>query len=255
MTYYPPPPPRPRPGGIDRAFGIGLAILLLGGFFLGGGWALFRAFDNYKGQSSLRQGDELFSRAAKLYKQGNFQEAARLFSQVRASGTASGESQRKATEGEVFCYRELGHQAQERQDYPLAAQWYQAALSVAPGDAQARAELEAVSRVIGATATPAPTATPGVAAQRTTEFPRPPAPGTSAVSANDFVQANQQAAARAATLLAQGDSAARSGDTRTALKAWAQAAAAGPGSPAGWEAQQRITAYNAAHNPLDFSGR
>jgi len=213
---------------------------------------LSRAFRNYEGQNGLRQSDERFAKAAKLYQQNDFAAAAKLFAQVRASDTSGGETARKATEGELFCYRQLGHQAQDRKDYPAAQRWYEAALTVSPSDPQARAEWEAIRRVTQSHAAPLPTPLPPTASQVTTEHPKPTTPGASPLRASDFTNANARAAQEASAFLTQGDTAARRGDITKALRYWSKAVSAGPGSAAGQIAQRRVTEYNRQNNPLDF---
>jgi tetratricopeptide (TPR) repeat protein len=267
MTYQPPPPthqqqqyppqlyyaPPPQRGGGDRWVAVVLAIVLVGGALVAGGIALSRAFRNYEGQNGMRKGDEMFAQAAKLYQQGNYLEAAKLFGQVRVSSSSSGETARKATDGELYCYRQLAHQAQDRKDYTEAERWYQAALVVSPGDTQTRTELEAIQRVRISESAPAATPPPPVASQVTTQFPSSPAAGTPNLRASDFVNTNARLAQEAMNYYNQAEAYAQRGKIGEAIRLWSKAVAANPGSPAGMAAQRRITEYNRQNNPLDFS--
>ena len=239
-------------GGDNRALTAAVVVLVIALLVGGGGYALSRAFNNYNGQTAYAQGSADFNKAAALYQSGNYQNAAVAFKKIRQSGTATGETLSKATSGEVYCYRELGHQAQAQNDWEAAQRWYEAALSVSPGDTQAQTELDMVRKYRGSNA-PAPPLPPSNIPQTTSEFPSAPAPGTPNVSANDFVNSNNKSAADSLAWFQKGEEARLKGDDAAALRNYTAAVAAGPGSPGALQAQQRITAYSANHNPLDYN--
>ena len=141
-------------GSTSRTVGWILAVLVVGGLVVGGGIAFTRAFKSAQSQMGYAAGIEDFNRAADLYQKKNYDAAALLFKRVRLEIKNTDETIRKATEGEVWCYREQGHLAQNRNDLAAAARWYQMALDVNPDDPQAKAEYEAVRKILGST-TPA----------------------------------------------------------------------------------------------------
>ena len=265
---YPPPPNGPNPypsyqplpprrdnsrvvmGLVVGAILIGVCIVV--------GMTTFAAFRGYSQQGQFAQGGSDYNKASKLYQDGKYEAAAQIFKKIRLDNNATGDILSKSTSGEVFCYRQLGHQAQTNNLWEVAEQWYGAALMVSPGDAQARTELENARKyraALGAaSATPAPTPPPATEPQTTQNFPKAPAPGTPNINAADFNNSNGRAAASAMQYYQKGEQARANGDTLNALRYYSSAVTAGPGSPGAQAAQQRITEYNRAHNPLDYSG-
>jgi tetratricopeptide (TPR) repeat protein len=234
----------------SRAVGWGLAALLISGAILGGGWMFTKAFQSAQNQIGFAAGNDDFNQAAGLYNSKDYKNAAVAFRKVRLSTTATGVVIQKATDGEVYCYRELGHAAQNQSDWNTALFYYQQALSIKPNDVQAKTEFDAARKIADATLPNPPSdATPGP--DRTTEFPRRAAPGTPNLSANDFTRKNNQLAEDAQNLFQQGEQALQNGDQAGALKLWAAAVARGPGSPAAQQAQQRLTQYAENNNPFD----
>lgn len=230
--------------------GIVVAALIIA-FFVVVGMTAFAAFRGYSKQAQFSQGNDAYSRALALYQSGDYENAAQAFRKVRQSDTATGEVLSKATSGELFCYRQLGHQAQGRNDWEGAQKWYEAALSVSPGDTQAQAELDMVKKYRGSLA-PAPALPPSTISQTTNEFPRPPAAGTPNLNAGDFNNANNNAATKAMTYFQNGEQARQNGDTATAIRYYTASVAAGPGSQGAMYSQQRITEWNKQHNPLEY---
>ena len=235
----------------QRLFTAAAVFLVVITLIAAGGYALSRAFHNYNGMAGYTQGSDDFKRASELYNAGDYENAAAAFKKIRQSGTANGETQSNATNGELYCYRQLGHQAQARSDWAAAQRWYEAALTVSPGDKQAQTELDTVRNYRNSNA-PAPPLPPDTTPQTTQEFPSAPAPGTPNVNANDFNSANAKAAAEALAWFQKGEAARLKGDDAAALRNYTAAVAAGPGSPGASQAQQRITGYNTQHNPLDY---
>ena len=246
---YAPPLPPPRDNS-RLTTGIIVGALVIA-FFIVVGMTAVAAFRGYSKQAAYGQGNDAYARATALYQSGDYENAAQAFRKVRMSDTATGEVVSKSTSGELFCYRQLGHQAQARNDWEAAQKWYEAALSVSPGDTQAQTELDMVKKYRGSTA-PAPTLPPSTIPQTTSEFPEPPAPGTPNLNASDFNNANNTAASKAMTYYQNGEQARLKGDSATAIKYYTAAVAAGPGSPGANYAQQRITAWNQQHNPLEY---
>lgn len=237
-------------GNAARTAGWVLATLILGGVVLGGGIAFTRAFKSAQTQMGYAAGIEDFNRAADLYQKKNYDAAALLFKRVRLDLKNTDEIVRKATEGEVWCYREQGHAAQNRGDLPAAVRWYQLALDVKPDDPQAKAEYEAARQVLESRA-PAGPSTAAPPPDRTTEHPRPPAPGTPNVKASELEAANARAAQEAQTLLRQANQAAQAGKTSEALQLWSQVVSKAPGSSAAQQAQAQLTEYARQNNPFD----
>jgi tetratricopeptide (TPR) repeat protein len=148
----------------------------------------------------------------------------------------------------LYAYRALGQAAQTGNDLDAAERWFNQALEVAPNDAQARTELEAVRRAKGAPSpieatpvpvvetSPAPSATPP--ATLPTATPGPDAPGS--VSAAQFQQTNNQLAASAQQLLQQGDQAWRAGNADEARRLWREAQVKGVATSVYNQAGQRL---------------
>ena len=252
---YPAPqytPPASRSGRSVAT--IAIVLVVLSGVALGGGWMIARAYQNYLQGNKLTASAGSYNKGAALYQQGKYEEAAAIFKALRASG-ADAQTVQQSAQGELFCYRQLGHQAQDRQDLEGAQRWYQEALKIAPTDADAKSELDAVQKALLAgsvTTQVAPTATP--AGSLPNALPNAPTPGARKVNQNDFNAANNQAASEAASLLQQGVDAYNSGDRDKAMNLWSQAAQAGPGSTAAQAALQYNSNLAQGKNPFDGSG-
>lgn len=238
-----------------RGLLAGVAVLA----FLGGlVWVFSKAFHGYEIASRTGKANEDYQKAAALYEKKQFEPAAMAFRALRTGIGVPADVVKNATNGEVYCYRELGHLAQNQQDFATAVRWYAKALEVSPIDAQAKTEYEAALRALNArsaaslsgTSPPLPPA--GRAGGGNTleggRAPVAPPPPPSNIRTRDFNNDNAQAAQQAQQLLAQGDTAFQSGNRERARELWNQAVMAGPGSPAARIAQDRIIHDN-ANNP------
>ena len=227
-----------------------LAILLTLG---GGGLLLSRAFSNYKAQASVANIAERFSAATRLYEMQDFLGAANGFAQVRATAGVADAMKHQALQYEVFCDRELGHEAQSQNDLDTAARWYQTALALNPNDASARAELAGVEATRNARGgTPAaPTSVPGAPGGPPPGFPpldavaATPAPAN--VTTNDFLRGIQENNNRAQPSLDAGKRAAADGKFAEAQNDFRQAMGAGPGSNNAREASALLDELQRAH--------
>lgn len=237
-------------GGTSRTVGWVLAVVLIGGLVLGGGLAFTKAFKSAQTQMGYAAGIDDFNRAADLYQKKQYEDAARAFKKVRLDSKNTDDILKKATDGEVWSYRELGHTAQNRDDLVTAKGWYALALEANPKDLQAKAEYDAVARILESNA-PAGPSTAAPPADRITQHPSRPAPGTPRIRASDVEGAAARAAQQAQTLLAQANTAQQSGDIKQALQLWGQVVATAPSSAAAQQAQERITEYARQNNPFD----
>jgi hypothetical protein len=95
--------------------GIIGGVLALG-FLIGMGTVFSRAYHGFAIASGVGEGQDEYNKAAALYKDKKFSDAALIFSRLRLSQTANTQTIKDATNGEVFCYRELGHTAQDGND-------------------------------------------------------------------------------------------------------------------------------------------
>jgi serine/threonine-protein kinase len=203
--------------------------------------AMVRAFRNYEQQASLVKASDSYNNAVKLYERGQYEAAALAFSKVRVQSKTPAATRRQALDGEVYCYRHLGHLAQQRGDLPGALRWYEKALAVSPDDTQAREERDAARRVAGSGAAES---TPSPSPLGTSQNPPPANAGPpSRVTTRDFLTANASAAQEAQTLFQRGEEAWQQGNRQEALRMWTAAVAAGPGSRAAVDAQQRLSQY------------
>ena len=134
-----------------------------------------------------------------------------IFEKLRAMKT-SGDVVTKATNGALFSYRELGHQAQNTGDWASAIKWYRAALSVKPDDPAAKTEYDTAVKFTESTR-PADPLPPIGAPERTTVFPSRAAPGTSSETAAGFVQSRDRREQEASQLLQQASDLRSKGDT------------------------------------------
>lgn len=237
-------------GSTSRTVGWALAALVIGGLVVGGGIAFTRAFRSAQTQMGYAAGIDDFNRAADLYQKKSYEAAAALFNRVRQDTKNTDEILKKATEGELWCYRELGHAAQNRGDLQAAARWYRMALDVKPDDPQAKAEYEAVVKILGSAA-PAGPSTTAPPPDRTTQHPQAPAAGTPNLKASDVEGGNARAAQEAQVLLSQANQAYRSGNLSEAVRLWSQVVSKAPGSPAAQQAQGQLTEYARQNNPFD----
>jgi serine/threonine-protein kinase len=252
---------------------IGAMVIILGG-----GWLISDAYQSFRVRQIQSESGAAYIAASRLYQSGNYEAAARAFDAVRTASNAGLDAVTRATAGEIYSYRQLGHSAQDQGDYAGAVRWYQQALSLDPNDEQTRTELAAAEQRAGlppteTVASPAATigstpGSPGTPVQpasspppagdnplapllsspmdgAATSIAAPLAPEASATppvqTSNDFVSANQRAADAAQALYNQGEQAYERGDRATALSLWRQAVAAGPGSPGAIQAGQQIT--------------
>jgi tetratricopeptide (TPR) repeat protein len=242
---------------------VGISTLAIGG------WGLSRAYENYQGQMSVAQITGEYKSATTLYTTGKFEQAAEAFRRLRTAGNSSTEIRSKATQGEIYSYRQLAHAAQQRDDFPTAVRWYREAIKLNPTDSQVLAELEAAERRLpgGAAGTAgavagakgsdavdpnnplasiiAPSSQPGGA-------PTPAAALPSAlptISSGSYAASNAQAASEAAAFFQQGEAAYQQGNNTAALRFWSAAVAAGPGTPAALQAQERISQTNSTTSP------
>jgi serine/threonine-protein kinase len=247
-------PPTTRPG---RSTALTVASVLVVLFLLSaGGWAVMRAYRIFTQEARGSGAATEYAQGAGLYKQGKYEEAAAIFRKTRLSPTADPGIVRQATDGELYCYRQLGHEAQERDDLMGAQRWFQEAVKLAPDDAQARSELEAVQKALLANSstsnsTPASPA-PAASAPPSTLPAASPAPTSpqSNVTTSDFEAANAQGAAQADTLVQQGIGAYQNGDLRAAQNDWYEAVKVGPGSPAAQKATEYVTRLGQGKNPF-----
>ncbi len=252
-----------------RRIALTLVTMVIGiGTLLIGGWGLSRAYENYQGQMSIAQVAGEYKSATALYTSGQFEQAAEAFRRLRTSRSSSAEIVTKATQGEVYSYRQLAHAAQNRNDFPSAVRWYREALKLTPNDSQVLAELEGAERRIpgggGAQANGkdaaakdavdpnnplasviAPSSQPG--AVQTPGAVLPSALPT--ISSSSYAASNAQAASEADAFFQQGEAAYRQGNGTAALRYWSAAVAAGPGTPAALRAQERISQTNSTTSP------
>ncbi|MBB6049033.1 tetratricopeptide repeat protein [Armatimonas rosea] len=237
----------------SRTVGWVLAVVLIGGVVIGGGLALNRAFKNASSQMGYATGIDDYNKAAALYAAKDYERAASAFERIVQNKANTDDVLKKSTEGACWSYRELGHLAQNRNDLPAALRWYKKALDVKPDDAPAKAEYDAVARILDSDA-PAGPSNVAPPADRITQFPKRAAPGTPQIKASDFESANSRSSQEAQSLLTQANDAYRSGNTSLALKLWSQVVGKSPGSAAATEAQGYITQYAREHNPFDQGG-
>jgi tetratricopeptide (TPR) repeat protein len=229
--------------------------------FIGVLFAVFsRAYHGFTIASGVGQGQDEYNKAVELYKKKQFSEAALLFSRLRLSPTANTQTIKNATNGEVFCYRELGHIAQAQNDPQTALRWYEKALQVNPNDAQAKAEYDAILRLLNTQKTA--TSSQVVAAQTpmTSTLPNAPSnplqepnfnkhampalPEGPNVSTEDFVRQNAMKAQTAQGVLQRANAAWQQGNIQEALLLWNETSITAPGSPASLEAQKRLLEYS-----------
>jgi tetratricopeptide (TPR) repeat protein len=248
----------------SRRIGLTLVTLIIGiGTLVIGGWGLSRAYENYQGQMSTAQITEEYKSATTLYTSGQFEQAADAFRRLRTAGSSSAEIVTKATQGEIYSYRQLAHAAQSRNDFAAAVRWYREAIKLNPSDSQVLAELAAAERRVpgGATAqangsgpvdpnnplasviapSPQPDAVPTPSAVLPSALP--------SISSSSYAASNAQAASEADAFFQQGEAAYRQGNGTAALRYWSAAVAAGPGTPAALQAQERISRNNSTTSP------
>jgi serine/threonine-protein kinase len=273
------PPPAVMPAGYhprsslsneerSRRIALTLVTMLIGIVTLViGGWGLSRAYQNYQGQMSIAQITNEYRSATALYTAGKFQQAADAFRRLRTAGSSSREIVSKAAQGEVYSYRQLAHAAQNQSDFASAVKWYEEALKVDPTDSQVQTELEAARRRVpggtGAVATSGERVDPGnPLASIISPSPQPGALATPAaalptvlpsalptISSGSYEASNAQAASEAASFFQQGEAAYRQGNSTAALRYWSAAVAAGPGTPAALQAQERISRTSSTTTP------
>ncbi len=253
-------------------------VVLFAALLTGAGWAVTTAYKNQQVQANYAHWEQAYAKAAQLYENRKYEEAATAFAAVRLAPGVNSETQAKATSGEVYCYRLLGQGAQKRDDLVTAEAWFQKAVDLAPADVQALEELSAIRKLRGLAGPVgpsdnarqnAPVNTPGsnlrdtIRPEDTPLGPllssgnRPsnagadaglpgaaPPPTAPAQTTEGFTAGNAQAAQQAAQWFQKGEQAFQSGDRATALRCWHAAVAAGPGSPAALQAQERITRYS-----------
>jgi tetratricopeptide (TPR) repeat protein len=227
--------------------------------FLGVLFTVFsRAYHGFTITSGVGQGQDEYNKAAELYKKKQFSEAAVLFARLRISQTASTQTIKDATNGEVFCYRELGHIAQSKNDPQTALRWYEKALQVNPKDIQAKIEYDAILRLLSSLkiATSGQVVAPQTASSNPTppsnplqepDFNRPmmPAlPGVPNVTTEDFARQNAMKAQAARDVLQKANTAWQQGNIQEALRLWNETSVTAPGSLAAQEAQKRLLEYN-----------
>jgi tetratricopeptide (TPR) repeat protein len=233
-----------------------LALAFIGVLFT----VFSRAYHGFTIASGVGQGQDEYNKAAELYKKKQFSEAALLFSRLRLSPTANTQTIKDATNGEVFCYRELGHIAQSKNDPQTALRWYEKALQVNPNDAQAKAEYDAILRLLNAQKTATSGQGQVVASQAAPNNPSTPSnplqepnfnrpnmpalPGVPDVTTEDFARQNAMKAQAARDVLQKANTAWQQGNLQEALRLWNETSITAPGSPASLEAQKRLLDYN-----------
>ncbi|WP_309697185.1 zinc ribbon domain-containing protein [Armatimonas sp.] len=240
-------------GSTSRTVGWVLAVVLIGGILVGGGLALTRAFKSASTQMGYATGTDDYNKAAALYAAKSYEAAAVAFERVAQNKSNTDEILKKATDGGCWSYRELGHAAQNRNDLAAALRWYKKALDLKPDDTQAKAEYDAVARILDSSA-PAGPSTAVAPSERTTQFPKRAAPGTSSLKAADFESANARNSQEAQGLLRQANTAYREGNINRALQLWSQVVGKSPGSAAATEAQGYLTQYAHDNNPFAQGG-
>jgi tetratricopeptide (TPR) repeat protein len=224
----------------SRRIGLTLVTLVIGiATLVIGGWGLSRAYENYQGQMSAAQITGEYKSATTLYTSGQFEQAADAFRRLRTAGSSSTEIVTKATQGEIYSYRQLAHAAQNRNDFAGAVRWYREAIKLNPTDSQVLAELAAVERRIGPPSQPDAVPTPS--AVLPSALP--------SISSSSYAASNAQAASEADAFFQQGEAAYRQGNGTAALRYWSAAVAAGPGTPAALQAQERISRNNSTTSP------
>lgn len=239
-SYYPPP----RQDN-SRVVAILIALLIVGG---AGGAVWYGLQIALKNQQTQRQSSNIqatYAKAASLYKAGNYQEAAPLFQEVRQNPLSDVEIKAQATQGEAFCYRVLGQQAQERKDYPTAEQWFQRAVAVFPNDLSALEELRAVQKaisILNGQNDPSGTTAPNSGAPVPGSTPSaPPTPDPAQVEANKRAQDAQE-------ILERGNQLFREGHRLDACREWYEATVRATGSPAAIQAtrmrQENCSEFN-----------
>ncbi len=222
--YLPPPPPKPVLSPATRQFlGTLLGVMLIGGAILGviilGIFSATRAYQEYQ----LQQIDEKIvaraKEAEKLYGQGRYLEAARIYDELYRSAQSSKwkEEFRRNTASALTMY---GNQLLEARRYEEAMQAYQQAVQYAPLP-EAYAGMAAVEQQLG---NPEGAVSHWASAARHSR-------GTQA-------QAYQRNAARAQITI--GDEAYRRGDLPRALQAWQTAIELAPGTAEAKEAQSKF---------------
>lgn len=237
-------------GSTSRTVGWVLAVVLIGGILVGGGLALNRAFKSASTQMGYASGLEEYNKAAALYTAKDYEHAATAFERIVQNKANTDDILKKSTEGGCWSYRELGHTAQNRNDLQAALRWYKKALDLKPDDPQAKAEYDAVVRILDSSA-PAGPSDAAPPSERTTQFPKRAAPGTPNLKASDFESANARSSQEAQQLLSQANDAYRGGNVNAALKLWSQVVGKAPGSAAATEAQGYLTQYARDNNPFD----
>ncbi|MES2464497.1 MAG: serine/threonine-protein kinase [Armatimonadota bacterium] len=244
----------------SRRIGLTLVTLIIGiATLLVGGWGLSRAYQSYQGQMTIAQITNEYKAATVLYTSGKFEQAAAAFRRLRTASNSSSEIVTKATQGEVYSYRQLAHGAQDRSDFAAAVRWYQEAIKINPTDSQVQAELAAAQRRLPGensslangsgpvdpqnplASVIAPNPPPGASASPTPPIPLTLPSALPTISSSNYEASNAQAASNAAALFQQGEAAYRQGNGTAALRYWSAAVAAGPGTPAALQAQERIS--------------
>lgn len=237
-------------GSTSRTVGWVMAVVLIGGILIGGGLSVNKAFKSAKLQMGYASGTEDYNKAAALYAAKNYEAAAPAFERVASNKSNTDDVLKKATDGGVWSYRELGHVAQEKDDWAAAQRWYRKALDLKPDDVAAKSEYDAVTRILESQA-PAGVSTVAPPVERTTQHPSRPTAGTPNLKAADVASANARNTQEAQQLLTQANDAYRSGNTNQALQLWSQVVGKSPGSAAATEAQGYITQYAHENNPFD----
>lgn len=230
-------------GGTNRVATLIAALLFVGLAFVGGAIALKQAFKNYTGQSQTGAITGEYNQGTQLYKDGKYTDAAALFRKLRTTPGTSPDIVQKARDGELFSYRQLGHQAQNASDWANAEKWYAAAVEIAPDDAQAKAELDAMRKLRGGTTAPATAGAnpaPAPSATPPPTLPMETAPPTGPGLSSQAYLGNGQASASAQTLLMQGDDAWRAGKQDEARDFWRRAQTSGVGTRVFTDASDRL---------------
>jgi tetratricopeptide (TPR) repeat protein len=251
-TSLSPSLPAVAPPARNNAFTAAVALLVV--FLLtAGGWAVMRAYRVFTQESRTNSAADGYARGAALYKEGKYEDAAAIFRQTRLSVTADPGIVRQATEGELYSYRKLGQQAQQRDDLMGAQHWFQEATKVAPDDEQAKSELDAVQKALltnSAPSTPLAASSPAASPPATLPAASPSAPPPNTLTTSDFQNANGQAAAQADSLVQQGVNAYKNGEANAARNFWWEAVSAGPGSRASQQAQVYLDRLSRGKDPL-----
>ncbi|MDW8106883.1 MAG: protein kinase [Armatimonadota bacterium] len=222
--YLPPPPPKPLLSPATRQFlGTLLAVLLIGGAVLGvvvlGVYSATRAYQEYQLQQLDARIAARAKEAEKLFQQGRYLEAARIYGELYRSAQSSKwrEEFRHNTASALTMH---GNQLLQARRYDEAMAAYQQAVQYAPLP-EAYAGMAAIEQQLG---NREGAVSHWASAARHSR-------GTQA-------QGYQRRAAREQIII--GDEALRRGDKLRALEAWQTAIELAPGTPEASEAQRKI---------------